>query len=136
MFQNSFENSAKINAVNQSIGCVLLTAQKKINPRRPEPPDSSNIPNSEDSGLYTEILHCWGVIGRWSGKSQYARLFTCIAYPNFSCVLLRYQINFNCVFSYFSWVNTQIRLLIKILLPNPNIQGFDQFNHRQVMTLA
>ena len=36
---------------------------------------------------------------------------------NFFCFLLPYQINFNCFFGKFIWVNMQIRILIKVLVP-------------------
>ena len=41
--------------------------------------------------------------------------FPVLRIGDFFCVFLRYQIVINCVFSYFNWVITQIRSLIKVL---------------------
>ena len=62
-----------------------------------------------------EIHNCWGVIGWRSGKSRYTWLLTCIAYPEFLLRFVTLPNHFNCVFSLFNWVNTQLRLLIKVL---------------------
>ena len=42
-------------------------------------------------------------------------IFPVLRIGDFFCVFLRYQIVINCVFSYFNWVITQIRSLIKVL---------------------
>ena len=41
--------------------------------------------------------------------------FPVLRIGDFFCVFLCYQIVINCVFSYFNWVITQIRSLIKVL---------------------
>ena len=42
-------------------------------------------------------------------------IFPVLRIGDFFCVFLRYQIVISCVFSYFNWVITQIRSLIKVL---------------------
>ena len=42
-------------------------------------------------------------------------IFPVLRIGDFFCVFLRYQMVINCVFSYFNWVITQIRSLIKVL---------------------
>ena len=42
-------------------------------------------------------------------------IFPVLRIGDFFCIFLRYQIVVNCVFSYFNWVITQIRSLIKVL---------------------
>ena len=42
-------------------------------------------------------------------------IFPVLRIGDFFCVFVRYQIVINCVFSYFNWVITQIRSLIKVL---------------------
>ena len=42
-------------------------------------------------------------------------IFSVLRIGDFFCVFLRYQIVINCIFSYFNWVITQIRSLIKVL---------------------
>ena len=43
-------------------------------------------------------------------------IFPVLRIGDFFCVFVRYQIVINCVFSYFNWVITQIRSLIKVLV--------------------
>ena len=75
--------------MNQSVGCVLLTAQKN------------------------KILGV--MVGGAVKAGTHGYLFV-LRIRNFSSVLLRYLINFNFFFFlYFNWVNTQILLLIKVL---------------------
>ena len=56
-------------------------------------------------------------------------IFPVLRIRDFFCVFLRYQIVINCVFSYFNWVITQIRSLIKVLpvINNYACQKFSTF---------
>ena len=77
-------------------------------------------------------------------------IFLVLCIRDFFCVFLRYQIVINCIFSYFNWVITQIRSLIKVLLiylifffffPNPHFSKLSfseisQEKYDKYMTLS
>ena len=71
-------------------------------------------------------------------------IFPVLPIGDFFCVFLRYQIVINCVFSYFNWVITQIRSLIKVLFGRkkltllgfePGTDGF-QAHHRNHCSIS
>ena len=50
-----------------------------------------------------------------SDISRYAPVFFPLRIDDFNCFLLRNPMNFNCFFRHFNCVNTQIRILIRVL---------------------
>ena len=60
-------------------------------------------------------------------------IFPVLRICDFFCVFLRYQIVINCVFSYFNWVITQIRSLIKVLT---KIEAYHPYRQSVVIILS
>ena len=101
--------------VNQSVGPVLLTSQKKLSPGWRKLPNSNNLPNSKDSGVCTEIHICWGVIGGQSGKSRAIYLYYIFGML-LIFVMLQHQFNCFFIFQLGKFANRLTKLLIKVLI--------------------